>query len=70
PAAPQAGDLWYDTASNNAPKRWSGTGWESTEDPRIAATAAAVVAEQTARADGDSALASSISIVSAQASRS
>ncbi|MGR0185427.1 phage tail tip fiber protein [Azospirillum aestuarii] len=70
PAAPQAGDLWYDTASNNAPKRWSGTGWESTEDPRIAATAAAVVAEQTARADGDSALASSISSVSAQASRS
>ncbi|TWA63683.1 uncharacterized protein DUF1983 [Azospirillum baldaniorum] len=70
PATPQVGDLWYDTASNNSPKRWSGTGWESTEDPRIAATAAVVAAEQTARADGDSALASSISSVSAQASRS
>lgn len=36
------GDLWFDTASNNRPYRYSGTAWIATDDPRIAANAAAV----------------------------
>ncbi|MGU5594721.1 phage tail tip fiber protein [Aeromonas sanarellii] len=36
------GDLWFDTDSNNRPYRYSGTAWIATDDPRIAANAAAV----------------------------
>ncbi|WEA32228.1 MULTISPECIES: phage tail tip fiber protein [Aeromonas] len=36
------GDLWFDTANNNRPYRYSGTAWVATDDPRIAANAAAV----------------------------
>ncbi|MDO2946929.1 DUF1983 domain-containing protein [Aeromonas simiae] len=36
------GDLWFDTANNNRPYRYSGTAWIATDDPRIAANAAAV----------------------------
>lgn len=36
------GDLWFDTASNNRPYRYSGTAWIATDDPRIASNAAAV----------------------------
>lgn len=31
------GDLWYDTASNNRVKRWSGTAWVDVRDTGIAA---------------------------------
>lgn len=54
------GDIWYDTLSNNQPSRWTGTAWVSTSDPRTPANAAAITAEQTARADADSALTNSI----------
>lgn len=36
------GDLWFDTDNNNRPYRYSGTAWIATDDPRIAANAAAV----------------------------
>lgn len=36
------GDLWFDTANNNRPYRYSGTAWVATDDPRIASNAAAV----------------------------
>ncbi|MFM5266239.1 DUF1983 domain-containing protein [Aeromonas caviae] len=36
------GDLWFDTANNNRPYRYSGTAWIATDDPRIAANAASI----------------------------
>lgn len=36
------GDLWFDTDNNNRPYRYSGSAWIATDDPRIAANAAAV----------------------------
>ncbi|WP_277022281.1 phage tail protein [Paracoccus hibiscisoli] len=69
PSGPVAGDVWYDTANGNLPKRWSGTAWVNTDDARIAQTAAAVTNEQIARANAVLSLASQLSIVSASASR-
>lgn len=45
------GDLWFDTDSNNRPYRYSGTAWVATDDPRIAANAAAVQLQSQAIAD-------------------
>lgn len=45
------GDLWFDTANNNRPYRYSGTAWVATDDPRIAANAAAVQSQSKAIAD-------------------
>lgn len=45
------GDLWFDTANNNRPYRYSGTAWIATDDPRIAANAAAVQVQSQAIAD-------------------
>ncbi|MBL0511852.1 DUF1983 domain-containing protein [Aeromonas media] len=45
------GDLWFDTASNNRPYRYSGTAWIATDDPRVAANAAAVQIQSQAIAD-------------------
>ncbi|HAT2246302.1 TPA: DUF1983 domain-containing protein [Aeromonas hydrophila] len=45
------GDLWFDTANNNRPYRYSGTAWVATDDPRIAANAAAVQLQSKAIAD-------------------
>ncbi|MNB84702.1 Fibronectin type III protein [compost metagenome] len=45
------GDLWFDTANNNRPYRYSGTAWIATDDPRIAANAAAVQLQSQAIAD-------------------
>lgn len=61
PTATATGDLWFDSANNNQPKRWSGTAWIATEDTRIAGNTAAITAEQTARATADTALTTSIS---------
>ena len=68
-AAPQAsestiGDIWYDTANGNKSYRWSGTAWVTVENAQIASTAAALTTEQTARADADAALTTSISTLS------
>ncbi|MNF38629.1 Fibronectin type III protein [compost metagenome] len=45
------GDLWFDTTNNNRPYRYSGTAWIATDDPRIAANAAAVQLQNQAIAD-------------------
>lgn len=60
-----AGDLWFDTDDNNKTYRYSGSAWTATDDTRIAANAAAIIAEQTARANADSAMASNITTVQA-----
>lgn len=44
-------DLWFDTANNNRPYRYSGTAWVATDDPRIAANAATVQTQSKAIAD-------------------
>jgi hypothetical protein len=59
-----AGDIWFDTSNDNKAYRWSGSAWTPTDDTRIAANAAAITTEQTARANADSALATSISQLS------
>lgn len=66
PTANAAGDLWFDSNDNNKAYRWNGSVWVATDDARIAANAAAITTEQTARANGDSANASSIAAVSAR----
>jgi hypothetical protein len=66
PTASAAGDIWYNTANNNAPKRWDGAAWVDVSDGRIAANTAAISNEATARASADSANASSISNVQAR----
>ena len=58
-----AGDLWFNTANNNKPHRYSGTAWVATEDTRIAANTAAIQTEQTARANADSALSGRVDTV-------
>jgi hypothetical protein len=45
------GDLWFDTASNNRPYRYSGTAWIATDDPRIAANAASIQTQSQAIAN-------------------
>lgn len=45
------GDLWFDTASNNRPYRYSGTAWIATDDPRIAANAASIQTQSLAIAN-------------------
>lgn len=69
PTQPQAsestiGDIWYNTADGNKSYRWSGTTWEPVENAQIAATAAALVTEQNARATADTALTSSLNALS------
>lgn len=59
-----AGDLWFDTDDNNKTYRYSGTAWEATDDARLASNAAAIQTEATARANGDSALATQITTLS------
>lgn len=51
-----AGDIWFNTSKNNAPSRYSGSAWESTEDPRIAQNKAAIESEASTRATADEAL--------------
>lgn len=67
PTGASSGDLWYDTDDGNKLYRYNGTAWVATDDTRIAANAAAITVANTARADGDSALASQITSVSAVA---
>jgi hypothetical protein len=35
----RAGDLWFDTANDSRPKRWSGSAWQDVSDARVQATA-------------------------------
>lgn len=61
PTAVQAGDLWIDTGLGNMLKVWDGAAWTSAQDALIGINAAAITAEATARATADSALATSVS---------
>lgn len=63
------GDIWYKTNDKNKPHRWSGSQWVEISDGRIADTEAAIYNESQARASAVSALASDISQVSAQATK-
>ena len=66
PANPNIGDIWFDTSTTaNTPKRWSGAAWVALADARVAANAAAIVTEQTVRANADSALATNITDLAA-----
>ncbi len=60
-----AGDMWVDSDDNNKLYRYSGSAWVLAADARIASNAAAIIAEQTARANGDSANATAINTLSA-----
>lgn len=66
PVTAVPGDLWFDTDDNNAAYRWSGSSWDSTTDTRIFNNAAAITAEQTARASGDAANATDITNLTAR----
>jgi hypothetical protein len=65
------GDLWFDTSNGNYPYAWNGSTWVDNSDGRFASQLstfnAAITTEQTARASADTALASSITTVSASA---
>jgi hypothetical protein len=69
--APSSGmstnDVWYDTDDGNKAYGYDGSSWVANDDARIAANAAAITTEATARANADSALATSISTVAATA---
>ena len=65
PTATAIGDIWFDTSDNNKAHRWTGTVWGATDDSRIATNAAAITSEQTARANADSALSTSITQLTA-----
>lgn len=66
PTADAVGDIWIDSDDNNKLYRWDGTSWVETSDARIAANEAAIVSEQTARADGDTALSNSLNALTAR----
>ena len=68
PTALAVGDLWVDTANSNSLKRWNGTSWVAVDNAQIATTAAALTTEQTTRANADTALANSITSLSATVS--
>ena len=55
-----AGDIWFDSDDGNKAYRYSGSAWVATDDTRIAANAADIVTEQTARANADTALSNQI----------
>ena len=63
-----AGDVWYDTSNNNSTKRWSGSAWITTDDPRIAQNVADITAEETARANADSAITGTINTLTSRVS--
>ena len=65
PPGAVAGDLWINPSASFRLRRWSGTAWADVDDTRIAANAAAITSESVARADGDTALASLITALTA-----
>lgn len=54
------GDVWYDSDDNKRLYRYNGTAWVDVSDDRIGANVAAIVAENTARADADTAITTSL----------
>lgn len=60
PTTPNIGDIWFDTDDNNKAYRYGGTTWVAVDDLRTIANTAAISNEQSARINGDNALATSI----------
>ena len=60
PTSPNIGDIWFDTDDNNRAHRYDGTSWVPVDDLRTIANTAAISNEQSARINGDNALATSI----------
>lgn len=60
------GSFWYDSDDGNAQYRWLDGAWTSVENGEIAALQAQITSEQSARIDGDSALAVDVSNLWAQ----
>jgi len=60
------GDIFYDTDDGNHAWRWDGTQWIDIQDQNITSLQAQLQTEQTARIDGDSANASSITTLTSQ----
>lgn len=60
PSSPNLGDIWFNTSDNNRVFRYSGSSWVAVEDLRTIANTSAISTEQSARINGDNALASSI----------
>lgn len=54
------GDLWFKTTENNRQYRYTSGAWQANDDGRIAASAAAITSETTARTTADSALSTRI----------
>lgn len=67
PSSPNIGDLWFDTDNNNTVARWSGTTWAAVDDARIAANAAAIAAEISARQAADTTLTASVNSLASRA---
>ena len=67
PSSPNIGDLWFDTDNNNILSRWSGSAWAAVDDARIAANAAAIVAEITARQTADTTLTAAVNSLGGRA---
>jgi multidrug resistance efflux pump len=53
-------DMWLDSDDNNRLYRWNGSSWAESSDARIAANAAAITTETTARINGDNAITNSV----------
>lgn len=62
-------DLWVDTANGNRLFQWDGSAWVDIQDEDIAGAFAAIQDEQTARVQGDDALAQDITTLEASIGR-
>lgn len=60
PTSPNVGDVWYDSDDGNHPYKWDGSTWIDVRDGLFTTLGAEITTEQTARIDGDTALATDI----------
>lgn len=65
PTAEGVGDFWIDTDDKNKLYRWSGSAWVAVQDERISENTAAITNESSARASGDSAVAATVTTLTA-----
>ena len=65
PTANSINDIWFDTDDGMKQYFWNGTAWANATDTRLTAAISAISAEQTTRANADSALTMSINSLSA-----
>lgn len=65
PTNPRLGDQWIDSAHQNAKKYWNGTAWIDCENLQLAANTAAIITEQTVRANALEALSQRVTTLAA-----